>query len=114
MWCTGFPTRSESTTERHATCPAAIACTDTTGRTAGAAETLDLSGEGVGLIGALSSVGGKNRWNGGIQLSADARINATSTLTIGAGSPLIGNGYALKFGGSVILKPLGGVVDEYR
>ena len=65
-----------------------------------AAEMLDLSGEGVGLIGALSSVGGQNRWNGGIQLSADARINATSTLTIGAGSPLIGNGYALKFGGS--------------
>ena len=65
-----------------------------------AAETLDLSGEGVGLIGALSSVGGKNRWNGGIQLSADARINATSTLTLGGASPLIGNGYALKFGGS--------------
>ena len=65
-----------------------------------AAETLDLSGEGVGLIGALSSVGGKNQWNGGIQLSADARINATSTLTLGGVSPLIGNGYALKFGGS--------------
>lgn len=71
-------------------------------KTVVANEMLDLSGEGVGLVGALCSVGGGNYWNGGIQLSADARINAYSTFTIGAGSPLIGNGHALKFGGSGI------------
>jgi autotransporter-associated beta strand protein len=69
-------------------------------KTVVASESLDLSGEGVGLIGALSSVGGGNYWNGGIQLSADARINAYSTLTLGGSSPLVGNGHAIKFGGT--------------
>ena len=69
-------------------------------KTVVATESLDLSGEGVGLIGALSSVGGGNYWNGGIQLSADARINAYSTLTLGGSSPLVGNGHAIKFGGT--------------
>ncbi len=69
-------------------------------RTVVAAEALTLSGEGVGNGGALVSAGGGNQWNGDITLGADARINATSTFTIGGASSLVGNDHDLKFGGS--------------
>ncbi len=70
------------------------------GRTVVANESLVLSGEGLGNIGALHSAGGNNQWNGDISLDADARINASSTFTIGGASNLLGNGHDLKFGGS--------------
>jgi len=69
------------------------------GRTVVANESLVLSGEGLGNIGALHSAGGNNQWNGDISLDADARINASSTFTIGGASNLLGNDHNLKFGG---------------
>lgn len=69
-------------------------------RTVIAAEALTLSGEGVGNGGALISAGGGNQWDGDITLGADARINASSTFTIGGASSLVGNDHDLKFGGS--------------
>jgi len=69
------------------------------GRTVVANESLVLSGEGVGNNGALISAGGNNQWNGDIGLNGDARINASSTFTIGGASNLLGNDHNLKFGG---------------
>lgn len=64
-----------------------------------AAESLFLSGTGIGLLGALGNIGGTNRYQGPISLLAASQISATAG-TLALGTTINAAGFALSLSNS--------------